>query len=171
LIHAHPTDAPIPRIGFNLLSGFSIMLIIEQVLSHHPHSHSFTHDSLPLHNLPKPPETASVDFDAELTELERSQGSPGVGGSLRTGVPGPVALPDSAGLGPGEGSSSQGASGMLGGVSFSDKGLPLTLGLVLHALADGLALGVSFFPGSDSEGGGSLSIIVFLAILIHKGGY
>jgi solute carrier family 39 (zinc transporter), member 9 len=148
------------------------MLIIEQLLSHHPHSHSSTHDSesLPLHNLPKPSETASVEFDAELNELERSQGSPGVGGSLRTGIPGPIALPNSAGLGPGEASSSQGASRAVSGVSFSDKGLPLTLGLVLHALADGLALGVSFFPGSDSEGG-NLSIIVFLAILIHKGSY
>jgi zinc transporter 9 len=48
---------------------------------------------------------------------------------------------------------------------------PLTLGLVMHALADGLALGVASLttssPGSAREGA-PLSIVVFLALLVHK---
>lgn len=42
---------------------------------------------------------------------------------------------------------------------------PLTLGLVVHALADGFALGSSAISPVDS----SLSLIVFLALLVHKG--
>ncbi|KAI0036551.1 Zinc/iron permease [Vararia minispora EC-137] len=41
---------------------------------------------------------------------------------------------------------------------------PLTVGLVIHGLADGLALGVSAL----SEGETDLSLIVFLALAIHK---
>lgn len=43
-------------------------------------------------------------------------------------------------------------------------GLSATLGLVIHGMADGIALGASSL--SDNEG---LGMIVFLAIIIHKG--
>ena len=43
-------------------------------------------------------------------------------------------------------------------------GLNATLGLVIHGAADGIALGASSL--SDN---GSLSLIVFLAVLVHKG--
>ena len=53
------------------------------------------------------------------------------------------------------------------------KAFPLTLGLVIHSLADGLALGASALPlgeGAEaSSAGGGLSIVVFLALIIHKG--
>ena len=53
------------------------------------------------------------------------------------------------------------------------KAYPLTLGLVIHSLADGLALGASALPltGVDEAGASStgLSIIVFFALMIHKG--
>ncbi len=57
-----------------------------------------------------------------------------------------------------------------------EEGLPLTLGLVIHSLADGLALGASALPlsGTDGEGSASstgLSLIVFLALIIHKGAF
>jgi zinc transporter 9 len=43
-------------------------------------------------------------------------------------------------------------------------GLNATLGLVIHAMADGIALGAS----SLSESGG-LGFVVFLAVIVHKG--
>jgi zinc transporter ZupT len=43
-------------------------------------------------------------------------------------------------------------------------GLNATLGLVIHAMADGIALGAS----SLSEKGG-LGFVVFLAVIVHKG--
>jgi zinc transporter 9 len=44
------------------------------------------------------------------------------------------------------------------------EGLNATLGLVIHGAADGIALGASSRSGS-----GSLSLIVFMAVLVHKG--
>ncbi|KAF9257502.1 ZIP-like iron-zinc transporter [Marasmius fiardii PR-910] len=46
------------------------------------------------------------------------------------------------------------------------QAIPLTVGLVIHSIADGLALGVSF--ASESGAATGLSIIIFLAIIIHK---
>lgn len=51
----------------------------------------------------------------------------------------------------------------------------LTFGLVVHSLADGLALGASLSPGSDAAsdsilgGLSSLSMVVFVALALHKG--
>jgi len=42
---------------------------------------------------------------------------------------------------------------------------PVTLGLVIHSLADGLALGAA---SSSEHGDTSLSFLVFLALIIHK---
>jgi zinc transporter 9 len=42
-----------------------------------------------------------------------------------------------------------------------------TVGLVIHACADGIALGASSTSGSSS-GGRNLSLIIFLALMIHK---
>jgi zinc transporter 9 len=44
------------------------------------------------------------------------------------------------------------------------KGLNATLGLVIHGAADGIALGASSL--SDK---GNLGLIVFVAVLVHKG--
>ncbi|ODN82337.1 hypothetical protein L198_07757 [Cryptococcus wingfieldii CBS 7118] len=44
-------------------------------------------------------------------------------------------------------------------------GLNATLGLVIHGAADGIALGASSLASSNS----SLGLVVFLAVLIHKG--
>ena len=46
------------------------------------------------------------------------------------------------------------------------KGLALTLGLVLHALSDGLALGSSIVSDTGSQ---ELSSVIFAALIIHKG--
>ncbi|WRT68439.1 uncharacterized protein IL334_005415 [Kwoniella shivajii] len=50
------------------------------------------------------------------------------------------------------------------GVSGSVHGLNATLGMVIHGAADGIALGASSLSGN-----GSLSLIIFLAVLVHKG--
>ena len=47
--------------------------------------------------------------------------------------------------------------------------LPLTLGMVLHGLADGLALGVSALSGNDHESSTNLTLVVFMALAVHKG--
>lgn len=47
--------------------------------------------------------------------------------------------------------------------------LPLTLGMVIHGLADGLALGVSALPSNDNQSSGNLSLVVFMALAVHKG--
>ena len=46
-----------------------------------------------------------------------------------------------------------------------EKAYPVTLGLIIHGLSDGLALGVSALSDTESD----LSLVVFLALLIHKG--
>ncbi|KAI9443194.1 Zinc/iron permease [Lactarius indigo] len=44
---------------------------------------------------------------------------------------------------------------------------PITIGLVVHGLADGLALGMSVLSDDDSSSH-SLSLVVFLALAVHK---
>jgi len=48
---------------------------------------------------------------------------------------------------------------------WAERAYPLTLGLVVHGLADGLALGVSALGDTETD----LSLVVFLALIIHKG--
>ena len=45
------------------------------------------------------------------------------------------------------------------------RAYPLSLGLIIHALVDGYALGVS----ASNAHSPNLSLIVFLAIIVHKG--
>lgn len=46
----------------------------------------------------------------------------------------------------------------------SAAGLNAVLGMVIHGAADGIALGASSLSGK-----GNLGLIVFLAVLVHKG--
>jgi zinc transporter 9 len=46
---------------------------------------------------------------------------------------------------------------------------PITIGLIVHGLADGLALGMSVLSNDDSSSSYSLSLVVFLALAVHKG--
>lgn len=49
---------------------------------------------------------------------------------------------------------------------------PITLGLVLHGLADGLALGMSVLSNDKSSSHPyALSLVVFMALAVHKGAY
>jgi solute carrier family 39 (zinc transporter), member 9 len=54
----------------------------------------------------------------------------------------------------------------------SKKAIKLTLGLVIHSLADGFALGASVISSESSRSGSSrseLPLVIFFALLIHKG--
>lgn len=86
-------------------------------------------------------EVEDVHFDIALDELEREEG---------------MALPDS------RASTWQ----MLRSTPSSSlqRAYPLSLGLTVHALVDGYALGVSSLETQS----GALSFVVFLAIIIHK---
>jgi zinc transporter 9 len=53
--------------------------------------------------------------------------------------------------------------------SAKQKAIPFTFGLILHGIADGCALGVSTLEEISSEDTGRLTLIVFMALLFHKG--
>lgn len=93
---------------------------------------------------------AQLEFDAELGELESDQNG-------RTGR-------DRRGS-----ESSRGPTTAQVVASAKRKAIPFTFGLILHGLADGCALGVSAIEDASSEGANNLSLIVFLALLFHKG--
>ncbi|KAG5646524.1 hypothetical protein DXG03_003291 [Asterophora parasitica] len=125
------------------------MLIIEQLSSHsHTHSHSLV-DNVALHTVKSDtnPKSPDVEFDAELGDLEREEGL------------------DRAGYLQPEGPISAHPTETL---ATPGRAFPLTFGLVVHGLADGLALGASSLAKDESGGSSKLSFIVFLALIIHK---
>lgn len=127
------------------------MLVVERLVDRFPpgsHDHSH-HVPLPTSetsssNAPKPPSAGghgAVVFDVELGELERSEGITS------------EAVPSSS------------LSSSHSDEDNKKLAYPLTLGLLVHALADGLALGSSAALPVDT----GLSFVVFLALVIHKG--
>ncbi|KAJ3786197.1 Zinc/iron permease [Lentinula aff. detonsa] len=142
LADAHPSsEISTSRVALSLLCGFTFMLIVEQMFA--LHSHSPAPGSTSTANI-KPTNSSEIQFDAELGELEGEQGMPSRSTADWT-------MPVHQDSSPSQ-----------------LQAIPLTLGLVIHSLADGFALGVSFFPSNESTGSSSLSAIVFLAIIIHK---
>lgn len=88
----------------------------------------------------------AVHFDVDLGELERDEGL-GHAGYIRT-------------------EANRSAISLDGeSTRRPEKAYPFTLGLIMHGLADGLALGVSALSNTESD----LSLVVFLALVIHKG--
>ena len=131
-------------------------------------SGSHTHLSLPQsdpdestahhpHPGPKPTGASTVEFDVELGELEREEGIPqGESSTTRH-----QAQTHAGGSYLGDGAAQE-----------QQRAYPLTLGLVVHALADGLALGAAAFSdgaNASSGSGAGLSLVVFLALAVHKG--
>ena len=54
--------------------------------------------------------------------------------------------------------------------SDTPSAYPITIGLVLHGLADGLALGMSVLSNDESSSHPyALSMVVFMALAVHKG--
>ena len=140
-------------VAISLLAGFTFMLVIEQLLPG-AHSHSGPHipDSSSLS-----PKASTVEFDAdlELGELE--------GESVRSPRP---TTPRSISTGAQRPGTPRTITGDGHNIRVSGKGFTLTLGLVLHALSDGLALGSSIVSGAGSQ---QLSLVIFVALIIHKG--
>ncbi|KAG6891507.1 hypothetical protein C0992_005040 [Termitomyces sp. T32_za158] len=149
-VEASPNFVPTSTIALSLLFGFTFMLIIEQLVSPHAHAH-IDHD-LALQTVKKDTtqKSVEVEFDAELGELEQEEGLDRPGYRQLPTPPSTVPSNDSHGQDP------------------TGRAFSLTFGLVIHGLADGLALGASFLA-KDQSMSSSLSLIVFLALIIHKG--
>jgi zinc transporter 9 len=114
------------------------MLLVEQFVSPHSHSHVLPYEQRESIASTSRSSVVSFDADIDLEVLERDQNS---SISRRRG--------DMTTNGP------------------EVHALPVTLGLVVHGLADGMALGVSALDNGQPSR--NLSIIVFLALLVHKG--
>jgi zinc transporter 9 len=167
LHHASKSSTvPTQTIALCLLSGFTLMLLIEQLLT--PSSH---------HHQPAPPIPRLTLFDED--DIEQLELGPAPGDQY----PDPALDPDPTPVPGGRmgrrsvDSSSRQSSidvsmkrvkSVLGGEAVGSErdGNPnaITLGLVIHSLADGLALGASARSGQNA-----LEAIVFLAIIVHKG--
>ncbi|KAL0960978.1 hypothetical protein HGRIS_005974 [Hohenbuehelia grisea] len=139
---SHTEEPPVATIALTLLGGFILMLYVETFAASHSHSHGS----------PAPPysavRTSAVEFDAELGDLEMEQGGRQAATRRSEDTNGETQKDPAS----------------------QAKAFPLTIGLLIHALADGLALGASFIQGDKDKASGApkLSIIVFLALLIHK---
>ncbi|KAJ7781705.1 Zinc/iron permease [Mycena maculata] len=150
LADAHPSEKlPTSQIALALIAGFTFMMVVEQLIA--PHSHSYSHvpsgaNDLALHSVNNHARS-TVEFDAEMGDVEQPD-VPG-GGFMQVDL--------AASLDEIKGSRA--------------RAYPLTFGLIMHGLADGLALGVSSLsaPGGSSDSSHrDLSLIVFLALIIHK---
>ncbi|KAI0338884.1 Zinc/iron permease [Trametopsis cervina] len=140
---------PSTTVALSLISGFAFMLLVEPII-HRVSSrsaHTTHHVLLPQSDASSQPDadtrtsiSRNVVFDVELGELEQDESvtMDHVAPSSRNKDALPPASPVVA--------------------------YPLTLGLMVHALADGLALGSSAVSPLDS----SLSLVVFLALIVHK---
>ena len=163
LISSSQEDAG-EKIALSLLAGFAFMLLVEQFTAgscSHPHDHGYkyAHSPLPRTNnlrpssevlTPKPYSRGDSEFDMTLEELEGAEN--GVVGDIRDNGVGHSVRQD--------GQTGQGKA----------RAVPLTVGLVIHSLADGLALGASAFAGANTDGDAAkLSLVVFIALIIHKG--
>jgi zinc transporter 9 len=127
------------KIALSLLMGFAFMLVVEEA-----HSHSPSQPGNPLEDTIGECDSTNIEFDAELGELERehvvNESSP----RLHRDLPSCVDT---------------------GSQKLAN---PLTIGLLVHGLADGLALGVSTLSTKSGVPSG-LSLAVFFALIIHKG--
>ncbi|CAE6528223.1 unnamed protein product [Rhizoctonia solani] len=153
-------EVPTRTIALCLLSGFTLMLAIEQLIapSHH-------HQSAPA-----PAVTVFDEDDIEQLELGPAPGDQYPGPPIdATGRRRSI---DSISLNARNSADSPtkrtrtGSNGDVFGTSKDGNPNAITLGLVIHSMADGLALGASARSGQHA-----LEAIVFLAIIVHKGGF
>lgn len=149
LADAHASEKlPTSQIALSLIVGFTFMMVVEQLVAPHSHSHASGPsgaNDLALHSVGNHARS-TVEFDAEMGDVEQPDAPSG--GFMQVDM--------AASLEEIKGSRA--------------RAYPLTFGLIMHGLADGLALGVSSLsdPGTDSTHR-DLSFIVFLALIIHKG--
>ncbi|KAJ7677435.1 Zinc/iron permease [Mycena rosella] len=149
LASAHAADKlPTSTIALSLIAGFTFMMVVEQLVaphapgnshSHGSHAHPSASNELPLHAV-----GATVEFDAEMGDAEQPDGAPRSGGQTLGFMQ--VDMDEMR--------------------ASRARAYPLTFGLITHGLADGLALGVSSLSSDPAHS--DLSLIVFLALIIHK---
>ncbi|EJF56665.1 hypothetical protein DICSQDRAFT_93374 [Dichomitus squalens LYAD-421 SS1] len=135
-------NAPRTAIALSLLSGFAFMLVVERQFSSHSPTFGGVSGQASL-----PAESSSLEFDAELGELERTEG---IASDTRSR---PYLYSGSE------------------NIELRQRAYPLTLGLAVHALVDGIAMGSAALSasGTDENSGPSrLFIAVFLALVVHK---
>lgn len=143
-------------IGLSLLSGFALMLLIESLMPHPPHSPPPSPLSTPRSPSPTTP-TTPLYTDSGRPSVEGTR-PPNQHMDSHTPIIAKRMHVEDAEQGKGY---HEGHGTMVeGGV----RGLNATLGLVIHGAADGIALGASSLSGRKS-----LGLIVFLAVLVHKG--
>ena len=163
MVESSPTDAfPTSRVAFALLCGFTFMYLVEQLIQGHSHEYqpastSENDISLQIRTSHAPLSHGEEDeIDAAIRDLESNSSHSH-----------PLLVD-------GTGSSGERKVG-----AGKTRALPLTLGLCIHGLADGLALGAAATASSSSatspdassstESMTSLSLVVFIALAIHKG--
>ena len=152
LARSRPSDAlDGASIAWPLLFGFTFMLIVEQLSSSHSHQRHHTPRVVRPH--------AAVDprtevFDVELAGLEDDDDED-------SAAPRPPPPPRRASISVAKNN---------GEANVSPSAYPITIGLIVHGLADGLALGMSMLSNDDSSSSYGLSLVVFLALAVHKGG-
>ena len=145
---AHKDGLPTDRIALCLVIGFTLMLIIEQLISPHSHGHSPNDSTSPIPNRPSfRDSTSEIEFDAELGDI-------GLGNPLDRRL-NPPSTPNS--------------SNTLEASADGERAFALLLGLVIHGIADGFALGIAHVTGSSSGSANALSLVVFFALILHKG--
>ncbi|KAF8158172.1 ZIP-like iron-zinc transporter [Crassisporium funariophilum] len=141
---ANPGALPTGRIALSLVIGFILMLVIEQLISPNAHSHSFDDIPVPLQKTRPSTGVSELEFDAELGDLEPG----GHSSDYHADVP---TTPIASDVGAGR-----------------ERAFALLLGLSIHGLADGLALGVANLAKSATGATNTLSFVVFLALILHK---
>lgn len=147
-----------PSIAMPLLFGFTFMLIVEQLSSSHSHAHSHQHHQRQHQHVRRPSQQHAHSitppdsiFDVELAGLDDGT----------DGVPTPYERRASV--------SSVSATKTTNVESDPPSAYPITIGLVLHGLADGLALGMSVLSNDESSSHPyALSLVVFMALAVHK---
>ncbi|ODO06777.1 hypothetical protein I350_04136 [Cryptococcus amylolentus CBS 6273] len=134
-------ESAIHATGVSLLAGFSLMLL--QSLIPHPPS--------------PPPQATDFTYESPPSSPASSEPTPRPSAQhLNSSTP-MISKPKRMSV---DDSASEGAATV-----SAVHGLNATLGLVIHGAADGIALGASSLASSNS----SLGLVVFLAVLIHKG--
>jgi len=144
---AHTDGLPTGRISLCLVIGFTLMLIIEQLISPHSHWHSPNDSTPPIPNKPSfHDSTSDIEFDAELGDIS-------LGNPLDRRLDPPSTL---------------NSSNTLEASADRERAFALLFGLVIHGIADGIALGIAHVAASSSGSANALSLVVFFALILHK---
>ncbi|KAF8746736.1 ZIP Zinc transporter, partial [Rhizoctonia solani] len=150
-------EVPTRTIALCLLSGFTLMLAVEQLIAPSGHQH---------HPAPPPSVTVFDEDDIEQLELGPAPGDqypdPLVDATGRRRSVDSINLNARNGT-DGVKRNRNSSNGDVFGTSKDGNPNAITLGLIIHSIADGLALGASARSGRNA-----LEAIVFLAIIVHK---